>query len=134
MKQAYRSHHSEQKNNPKSPHPEGFFCRCQNHTCRGEHRSPVEATNLLYITLYKYHTNHVGDGALDVPLIKLLVLQKSDIPPFWHFTISGFFTKFSVIRTNMCRGEHCSPVSLTANPLPCLLPHNTHFSTLIKYL
>ena len=61
----------------------------------------------------------VGDGALDVPLIKLFfVLQKSDTPLLLHFNVFDFFTNFFVIRKNMGRGEQCSPVSFTANHLP----------------
>lgn len=53
----------------------------------------------------------VGDGALDVQLIKLFfVLQKSDTPLFLHFNVFDFFTNF--------RNEQCSPVSFTANHLP----------------
>ena len=37
----------------------------------------------------------VGDGALDVPLIKLFfVLQKSDTPLFLHFNVFDFFYDF----------------------------------------
>ena len=61
----------------------------------------------------------VGDGALDVPLIRLFfVLQKSDTSLFLHFNVFDFCTNFFVIRTNMGRGEQCSPVSFTANHLP----------------
>lgn len=60
----------------------------------------------------------VGDGTLDVPLIKLFLFCRNLTPRFFCTSPFLIFVRFFVIRTNMGRGEQCSPVSFTANHLP----------------